>query len=77
MGCLNAQWGVLDDNSLGGAYAGLLQSHEIGFGVGLAVLHVEGGDHAFRAEDAGEVMGKAGEQGVLGAAGDEHDGETQ
>lgn len=73
LGGTYAEGGVLHHYALLGAEATLLHAHEVGFGVGLAMLDIEGGDHELATEDVGVVMVELVEQGVLSRAGDDED----
>ena len=68
MASLHAQRSILHHHCFTGLHTRLVQSDEIGFGIGLAVTHVEGGDHEVCMEAARESMFQPLEQAALPAA---------
>jgi hypothetical protein len=73
-GGLDAYFGVFEDEALGGVYVEAVGGEEEGFGAGLAVGVVAGADEGV--EEVKDVEGGEGfDDGLVGAAGDDGEGE--
>ena len=51
LGSTHSERSILYNNTLIGVELTLLHAHQVGFRVGLAMLHIEGGDHELATKD--------------------------